>query len=79
MRLTAHGNDGMLDEVKTKQAAHRCQVSVARTRLAAREALAVELPSFCLSMLIDGMDTGKTYTPKEGVLFLSSLSWFLIA
>ena len=62
--------------VLDKKETHRAVVSVGRTRYGVREKLGVQHPEVFLVLSLDGMDTGKTYTPKEGA-FLSCCHWIV--
>ena len=55
--------EGYLDKLKRKLAAHRAVISMSRWRMAFRVLLALVFPSWCLHISMDGMDSAKTWSP----------------
>jgi hypothetical protein len=54
------------EEIKEERAAHRQEITVYRISVMARDRMAELHPDTFLALMVDGMDTNKTYIPKEG-------------
>jgi hypothetical protein len=65
-RLLGAASEEEKTEQEVNRKGHRQLINVARTRLWAREQVAVLCPHAFEEIMIDGMDCGKTYVPKEG-------------
>ena len=61
-----------LDKFKAELQAHRDQVQLGRARLNARSQLARSYPEHFLHLIIDGMDSAKTWSPHVVTHFLAS-------
>jgi hypothetical protein len=61
--LGSAGNQAQADQVKEELQAHRETVAMARLRLAFRSLLACAFPALFLHVIMDGMDSAKTWSP----------------
>jgi hypothetical protein len=64
--------DPRLPDLQAELQAHRDQVQLARARLNARAQLARSFPQHFLHLIIDGMDSAKTWSPHVVTHFLAS-------